>query len=118
VKVVEPGTDGVPVMVPLESRLSPAGKVPPLSDQGYVGVPPLAARLRRPSAMAKGDGARADPCSLLFRPRPRRVPIWSCLVRPAVVRNKSQGFAVSRFSHERGDVLAKPIRLVGEVLAA
>jgi hypothetical protein len=35
---------GVPLMTPLDERLSPAGSVPVVSDQVYAGVPPLAAR--------------------------------------------------------------------------
>jgi hypothetical protein len=44
VKLNVPAVLGVPVSIPLEKRLSPAGKEPAKSDQVYGGVPPVAVR--------------------------------------------------------------------------
>ena len=43
VKLLEPAVAGVPEMVPLAARFSPAGRDPPASDQVYGGLPPEAA---------------------------------------------------------------------------
>jgi hypothetical protein len=46
VKLNVPSAAGVPLITPLDERLSPPGKDPEANDQVYGAVPPVAAKVR------------------------------------------------------------------------